>query len=181
MDDTVTHGARTLFQTAYYVNDVEAAVHRWNRLYGAGPFVILPHYRMEAITYRGHVLATDAFPDFSYALGYLGDMMIQFTTQHDDTPSVYRDMYARGQEGFHHVAHLTGSFDAEVRRLVDLGFDVGMQFEVDGAQGAYVDTRSATGGFTEIHSNPKELTDAFAAWRRAHELLKPGDSPILTV
>lgn len=170
---------RTIFQTAYYVSDVEEAARRWNRLYGAGPFVVLPHYRMEKMAYRGRSLDPAEFPDFSYALGYLGDLMIQFTTQHNDAPSVYRDLYKSGEEGFHHVAHLTSDFSGEVRRLVEMGFDIAMQFEVDGAEGAYIDTRPAIGYFTEIHSNPKELTDAFASWRRAHELLKSGDSPIL--
>ena len=40
--------------------------------------------------YRG----TDQEADVSYAFGYLGDVMIQFIVQHDETPSIYRDMYA---------------------------------------------------------------------------------------
>ena len=175
----MTSEARTQFQTAYYVSDVEQAVARWNRLFGAGPFVLLHHYRMEKLWVHGEPVDPATGPDFSYALGYLGDLMIQFTTQHDGAPSVYRDMYSRGQEGFHHVAHLTGEFEAEVARLVDMGFDIGMQFEVDGAQGAYLDTRAATGGFTEIHSNPQPLLDTFADWRRAHALWKAGDPVIL--
>jgi Glyoxalase/Bleomycin resistance protein/Dioxygenase superfamily len=169
----------TLFQTAFYVQDIEKAVYRWNRLYGAGPFVVLHHYKMEKLEYRGRQLDKSEFPDLSYALGYLGDLMIQFTAQDDDNPSVYRDMYRRGQEGFHHVAYLTATFEQEVQRLIGLGFDVGMRFEVDGAEGAYVDTRTETGCFTEIHSNPKHLTDAFAEWRRAHALHKPGDKLII--
>lgn len=170
---------RTLFQTAYYVGDVEKAAMRWNRLFGAGPFVVLPHYRMERLWYRGTPVEPAHGPDFSYALGYLGDLMIQFTTQHNEAPSVYRDMYQSGEEGFHHVAHLTGDFAGEVARLVGMGFDVAMQFEVDGAEGAYVDTRPDTGVFTEIHSNPRPLLDAFADWRRAHALWRAGDPVIL--
>ena len=171
---------RSLFQTAYYVTDIEQSVVRWNRLFGAGPFVFLPHYRMERLWYRGTPVDPAACPDFSYALGYLGDLMIQFTCQHNDAPSVYRDMYRAGEEGFHHVAHLTGDFAGEVARLVDMGFPVAMQFEVDGAEGAYIDTRPATHGFTEIHSNPKPLLDAFAEWRRAHALWRAGDPVILS-
>ena len=44
------------------------------------------------IDYRG----TDHEADVSYAFGYLGDTMIQFIQQHDDTPSIYRDMFAAG-------------------------------------------------------------------------------------
>jgi hypothetical protein len=175
----MTDDTRSLFQTAYYVGDVEQAVIRWNRLFGAGPFVVLHHYKMKRLWVHGAPVDPATGPDFSYALGYLGDLMIQFTTQHNDAPSVYRDMYRTGEEGFHHVAHLTGSFQAEVDRFVGLGFDIGMQFEVDGAQGAYLDTRSVTGYFTEIHSNPQPLLDGFAEWRRAHALWKAGDPVIL--
>lgn len=169
---------RTLFQTAYFVNDVEAAVHKWNRLYGAGPFVVLPHHKFDTYRYRGRDLEKSEFPDFSYALGYLGDLMIQFTAQHDDRPSVYRDMYAPGEEGFHHVAYLTGSFEAEVERMIAKGYKVGSQFTGDGVQGAYLDTRADSQCFTEVHSNEQHLMDAFASWRRAHDLLKVGDSPV---
>jgi hypothetical protein len=170
---------RTLFQTAYFVNDVESAARRWNRLYGAGPFVVLHHHKFDTYRYRGRQLDKSEFPDLSYALGYLGDLMIQFTAQHDDRPSVYRDMYSTGKEGFHHVAYLTGEFEAEYQRLVRMGFTAGSQFTGDGVQGAYFDTRSEIGYFTEVHSNEKHLTDAFADWRRAHELRKPGDDPII--
>ena len=44
--------------------------------------------------------------DVSYAFGYVGDMMIQFIQQHDETPSIYRDMYKNGEEGYHHIGVL---------------------------------------------------------------------------
>ncbi len=169
---------RTLFQTAYHVNDVEAAARRWHRLYGAGPFVVLPHHKFDTYRYRGRDLTPEEFPDFSYALGYLGDLMIQFTAQHDDKPSVYRDMYKAGEEGFHHVAYLTGSFDEECARMRAKGYEPGSQFTGDGVQGCYFDTRADSQCFTEVHSNEKHLMDAFASWRHAHELMKPGDSPL---
>jgi len=172
-------GRITLFQTAYFVSDVEQAVHRWNRLYRAGPFVVLHHHKFDTYQYRGRQLTASEFPDFSYALGYLGDLMIQFTAQHDDRPPVYRDIYAKGREGFHHVAYLTGEFEKEYDRLVNMGLVAGSRFTGDGVRGAYFDSRSETGCFTKVHSNEVHVTDAFASWRRAHELHKSGDSPII--
>ena len=75
-----------LFQQAYLVNDLEAACHNWSKLFGAGPFVLAPHHVTDRFTYRG----TPQEADVSYAFGYLGDMMIQFIEQHDETPSIYR-------------------------------------------------------------------------------------------
>ena len=164
-----------LFQQAYFVNDVEEAVHKWNRLFGAGPFVIAPHHKTDRFDYRG----TDQEADVSYAFGYLGDLMIQFIAQHDETPSIYRDMFASGEEGFHHVGVLVNDFEAERQRFLDMGFDVACQLYADNVDAAYLDTRSANGCFTEIHDDPPHILASFAGWRRAHELYRPGDNPIV--
>ncbi len=82
------------FQEAYLVNDLEEAIGKWHALYGAGPFVVAPHHRADTFMYRG----TSVEADVSYGFGYLGDMMIQFIQQHDDQPSIYRDMYKQGEQ-----------------------------------------------------------------------------------
>jgi hypothetical protein len=164
-----------LFQQAYFVNDVEEAVHKWNRLFGAGPFVIVPHHKTDRFDYRG----TDQEADVSYAFGYLGDMMIQFIAQHDDTPSIYLEMFKKGEEGFHHVGILVNDFAGERQRFLDMGFEVACQLYADNVDAAYLDTRSANGCFTEIHDDPPHILASFAGWRRAHELYRPGDDPIV--
>jgi hypothetical protein len=35
------------------------------------------------------------------------------------------------------------------------------------------------GGFTEIHGDPPHILSTFAGWKRAHELFRPGDNPIM--
>ena len=162
------------FQIAYLVNDIEASCQRWTDLFGAGPFVVAPHHRTDEFSYRG----TDAEADVSYAFGYLGDMMIQFIQQHDDTPSIYRDMYAAGQEGYHHHGVLVNDYAGEKQRLLDMGFALACELHADNVDACYIDTRSVTGGFTEIHADPPHILAAFAGWRRAHQLRKPGDPAI---
>ncbi len=164
-----------LFQTAYLVNDLDSSIRKWSELFGAGPFVTTHHHKTDTFSYRG----TDQEADVSYAFGYLGDMMIQFIQQHDDTPSIYRDMYDNGQEGYHHIAYLVDDFPAARQRLLDMGFDASCELHADGVDASYFDTRSVTGGFTEIHGDPPHILGAFATWRRAHELWRPGDSPFL--
>ena len=166
---------RSLFQHAYFVSDLEESIHRWHDLFGAGPFAIAPHHKTDTFSYRG----TNTEADVSYAFGYLGDLMIQFIQQHDAQPSIYRDMYSAGEQGFHHVAYLVSDFPAERQRLLDMGFDVACELFADGVNAAYFDTRSVTGGFTEIHGDPPHITKVFARWRRAHDEWKPGDSMIL--
>lgn len=164
-----------LFQEAYLVADVAEACEQWSALFGAGPFVITPHHRTDRFDYRG----TEHEADVSYAFGYLGDMMIQFIEQHDDTPSIYRDMYAAGEYGFHHVGVLVHDFEAEFERLSNMGFECATRLYADGVDAAYFDTREVTGGFTEIHGDPPRILSAFAGWRRAHELWQPGDPAIM--
>ena len=159
------------FQKAYVVKDLQAGVEHWNRLFNAGPFILVPHHKTDRFDYRG----TQQEADVSYAFGYLGDMMIQLIEQHDDTPSIYRDMYAAGQDGFHHVGVLVHEFEAEFRRLESLGFECATRLFADGVDAAYFDTRDAIGCFTEIHGDPPQILSAFAGWHRAHELHQPGD------
>lgn len=166
-----------LFQVAYLVNDIDASIQKWSDLFGAGPFVVADHHRTDRFMYRG----TDTEADVSYAFGYLGDLMIQFIVQHDDQPSIYRDMYAYGQEGQHHVAYLVHDFEAEYQRLIDMGFEPACRLYADGVDAAYFDTRSVTGGFTEIHGDPPHILGSFAQWRRAHELYRPGVDPVKTI
>lgn len=164
-----------LFQEAYLVNDIEASIHKWAKLFHAGPFVVVPHHKTDTFTYRG----TKQEADVTYAFGYLGDMMIQFIQQHDDTPSIYRDMFEAGQEGFHHVGVLVHDFDAERQRLLDMGFEPACELYADEVNASYFDTRSVNGCFTEIHGDPPHILATFAQWRRAHELFRPGDNPIM--
>lgn len=167
------HGV--LFQQAYLVNDLRAAIEEWDALFGAGPFVITEHHRTDTFDYRG----TEHEADVSYAFGYLGDMMIQFIVQHDDTPSIYRDMYAAGETGFHHVGILCEDVPTEVARMEAAGFACGTFLHADGVDAAYLDTRSVNGGFTEYHGTPPRIIRAFTAWRLAHHRRRPGDSPFM--
>ena len=48
-----------------------------------------------------------------------------------------------------------------------------------GVDAAYFDTRSATGGFTEIHGDPPYILDTFARWRAAHASHSPDADPVL--
>jgi hypothetical protein len=165
---------RALFQHAYLVEDLERSARNWSELFGAGPFVVAPHHKTDRFSYRG----TEIEADVSYAFGYLGDLMIQLIQQHDEKPSIYRDMYAPGTEGFHHVAYLVSDFAAEKQRLLGMGFELACDLYADRVDAAYFDTRHVTSGFTEIHADPPHIIKAFANWRRAHERRQPGDDAI---
>lgn len=168
---------RALFQQAYFVNSIDEAAHKWAKAFGAGPFYMVRHHKTDEFSYRGREIEADV----SYAFGYLGDMMIQFIEQHDDKPSIYRDMYGPGEEGFHHIAYLVSDFAAERQRWLDMGFELATELYADEVNAAYFDTRSLNGGFTEIHGDPPHIMGLFAVWKRAHEAWDGTTSPTIEI
>ena len=153
-----------IFQYAYYVNDLEASINKWAKLYYAGPFVMVPHH----VTDKFHYSGQDIEADVSYAFGYLGDMMIQFIQQHDDKPSIYRDMYKKGENGFHHVGVLVPNVQEEVRRFQAAGYEVACDLW-GGDYVAYMDCRKAMGCFFELHGDAPVICKLFYGWQTMHE------------
>lgn len=173
-----TAGTMPLFQHAYLVDDLDEAIRHWHELFGAGPFSVTEHHRTKRFDYRG----TEQEADVSYAFGYLGDLMIQFIVQHDDTPSIYRDMFPDGVGpggGFHHIGVLVSDVHAEVERYRARGIEAACTLYADGVDAVYLDTRHLNGCFTELHGDPPHIVDVFAEWRRAHEQMQPGDPVVL--
>lgn len=156
---------RAFFQQAWFVTSIDEAARKWSDAFGAGPFCMVRHHHCDEFTYRG----TAQEADVSYAFGYLGDMMIQFIEQHDEKPSIYRDMFAPGEEGFHHVAYLVSDFAAERRRWINMGHELATELYADEVNAAYFDTRDLNGGFTEIHGDPPHIMGLFAHWKRLHD------------
>ena len=168
---------RVIFQEAYFVNSVDEAAEKWARDFGAGPFFAVRNQGTEEFTYRG----TDIEAEVNYAFGYLGDMMIQFIDQNNDTPSIYRDMFARGEEGFHHFGYIVSEYGAERQRLLSAGYDLATELKVDGVNAAYFDTRETNGVFTEIHGDPMHMLGLFWNWRRLHEARQDGDAAVIEI
>ena len=168
---------REIFQEAYFVNSVDESAAKWARDFGAGPFFAVRRQGTDEFSYRG----TNVEAEVSYAFGYLGSMMIQFIEQHDEQPSIYRDMFARGQEGFHHIAYLVSDFGTERQRLIDTGYDLATELKVDGVNAAYFDTRATNQVFTEIHGDPPHMLGLFWNWRRLHEQRKAGDPGMIEI
>nr|NKB40178.1 methylmalonyl-CoA epimerase [Ilumatobacter sp.] len=148
---------RVPFQQAFFVPDIASAVEHWAATTGAGPFFLAPHHTTDWFRYRGE----DVEADVSYAFGYAGDIQIQFIEQHDETPSLYREMYADGEGGFHHVGVLADDYDGERQRLLDQGFEIATELRADGATAVYFDTRASDAASTEIHSTPERIMTTF--------------------
>jgi hypothetical protein len=167
-----------LRQSAFIVNDLDQAIRKWETNFGIGPFFCLRHIKFREIRYRGQL----AELDISLALAFSGDHNVELIEQHNDGPSAYRDTYAKGEEGFHHIIIFPDNYESEVARYESLGFSAATTGLVneDGLRFAYMDTRSTLGCMVEIvsHGAPtafwKPMIDASKQW-------KLGDPPSIEV
>jgi hypothetical protein len=144
-DQPFPEGDYRYVQISHVVTDVVAAAWDWVDLHGAGPFLLLPPADFEA-PYRGGVTR------LRYRIGVtqLGPMQVELIEVLDDSPSYFRDMYAPGEAGPHHLSSVTSDFDGALAHYTARGFEPVSVFGSSAGRVAYVDTRPATGLFTEI-------------------------------
>lgn len=153
-------------QYAFVVPDLDAGIRHWVEVMGAGPFTVLRDYLGTDLTYRGSPSTTRVH----YAFGQAGPVMVQLIAQDDPGPSIYRDMYAPGSGGFHHVCALVpmAEFDEQVEALVEAGYPVAATMTTS-APVAYLDCRRDLGFFVELYGRSDRVAGFFEAVRQAHE------------
>jgi hypothetical protein len=108
-------------QTGYVVRDLEREMHQWTHVLDVGPFFHIERLPLQHFTYNGQ----RSDPHLSVALGYSGEVQIELIAQHNDAPSMWREFLDAGQEGLHHVAFWTNSFDRDLAQLTARGLQVG--------------------------------------------------------
>jgi len=167
-----------IVQNAWYVPDLDAAIQRWHRLLGIGPFFVRRHLVIPQVTYRGQRSSLD----ISAAYVQAGAIQLELVTQHDDAPSAFRDMYARGEGGPHHVAVMPDDYAGSLAELAAQGFPVATELVTAAGRGAaFVDTRALLGHMLEVYRMSdglralyREVAAAAAAWDGRQLLIEMG-------
>lgn len=170
--------SRHFMQVAFMVDDLDAACLNWVRTTGIGPFLTVPHVVLGEYDYRGK---RQSGLDFSVALAQSGGIQIELIQQHNDAPSAYRDLIAKGQGGFHHLAVYSPDYDAIYADYVGKGF----VSAVDGTFGtmrfSYIDTSAAIGCMVElVEEDPgqsdffKRVAAAADGWDGVTDPIRPG-------
>jgi catechol 2,3-dioxygenase-like lactoylglutathione lyase family enzyme len=137
-----------IVQIAYIVRDLDEAIERWHAAFSLGPFIVNRHMKFEHSTYRG----TASPLDISAAFVQSGDLQIELLCQHDSQPSAFRDMYAEGEEGLHHVAALPEDYARSIAAYQDRGFAVAAEIAMaNGLGAAFIDTRDTWGHMLEVY------------------------------
>jgi hypothetical protein len=136
-------GEYRFFQLGFIVEDLYGTARRWAEVFGVGPFHV---YRVESpCVYRG----SDSAVDVEIGTAQAGPVQIELIKQHCDRASVYRDLFPKGESGFHQLCTVTADYDATSAHYARLGYDVPCEF-VAPMRVAYVDTVADFGFYTEV-------------------------------
>lgn len=141
-------------QVAYFVPDARQAAHTMATTMGAGPFHVLSRIELAWGEVRGQRA------DFVHtsAYGQWGSVMMELVQQDVEGPSPFRDMYAPGQQGVHHVAVIVDDLQATYRRVSDAGLELAARAQTKtGTEFAFVDTVATLGHMTEIYESSAGL------------------------
>ncbi|HWD27192.1 MAG TPA: VOC family protein [Rhizomicrobium sp.] len=135
-------------QNGYVVRDIEAAMTHWTQVLGVGPFYYIERVTMDWFRYRG----APSEAEVSIALANTGDLQIELIQQRNDAPSMYRDFLESGREGLQHMSYWTRDYQADFDRFAGMGFKIGQEGQIGGAQGRFVyfDTETHPGTVIEV-------------------------------
>ena len=121
---------------------------------GTGPFHVMDKIELIWGQHRGQVcnfVHTSAY-------GQCGELIIELVQQDVEGPSPFRDMYAPGEEGVHHVATIVDSLPETYAYYESLGFDVSAKAQTkSGIEFAFIDTVAALGHMVEVYEASEAL------------------------
>jgi hypothetical protein len=158
--------AYPVLQYAFVVADLDAGMRHWVEVLGAGPFFVMRDFLGNDLCYRGAPSDTRV----NYAFGQCGAAQVQLISQDDSGPSIYRDMYAPGEGGFHHVCALVpmDHWDEQIRRFADAGYPLAASLTTT-VPAVYFDCRRDLGHFVELYGSTERTEGFFASVREAHQ------------
>jgi hypothetical protein len=144
-----------IVQFAYVVDDIDAAATRYVERLGVGPWFVRGPFDPPDAHYRGRPTQ----PTFSVARAFTGHAMLELIVQHDDGPSVFHEGDGPRRYGFHHWARVTKTFDADVARYAEFGYEEAFADRLPtGSRVVYMDATRDLPGMIELveHTRAQE-------------------------
>jgi hypothetical protein len=138
-------GEFRFFQLGFVVDDLLSAAARWARVYSVGPFHVMPPMDVPC-TYRG----TESGISMQIAVAQAGPVQIELIEQRCDRASVFRDLFATSQSGFHQLCTVTPDYEGKKGYFADLGYELASEIIANGSRVSYFDTVRDFGFFTEV-------------------------------
>jgi hypothetical protein len=152
-----------IVQTAYVVEDIEAAMRWWVRDGHAGPWFLLDSFTGPDQRYRGE----PARADIRLAMAFAGHMMIELIQPKDDRPSVYRETIERRGYGFHHIGVAVDDTDAERAVYEARGYAMAFSAPVPSGGVVYYMDDGRGPGFVELIPATPGMDEMFTRFWRA--------------
>ena len=149
---------RTVFQNAWVVPNLEAAIDRWVTQLGVGPFYVMEMDGLTDVTYRG----APGELAMRVGLAQAGPVQIELIDQTTDGPSAYRDSVPAGEMGFHHMCVWTHDIDADAEYFDSLGYPAATMGR-SGSRFGYFDTRPLLGCMLEVVERRPRTETLFGA------------------
>jgi hypothetical protein len=151
-------GEYRFFQLGFVVEDLLVEAARWASVLGIGPFHVLP--RLESpCTYRGEKSTLS----LQVGVAQAGPVQIELIKQYCDSPSIFRDLFARGESGFHQICTVSPDYDGKKAHYESLGYELASEIVAPGTRVAYYDTVDDFGFFTEFVEETPTFLEQLAA------------------
>lgn len=153
-----------VFQTAFVVPDLRAAINRYVNEARIGPWFLLDRLDSSEGSYRG----APSRSAITLAMAFSGGLQIELIQPLDDQPSVYKELIDARGHGFHHFGKVVTDLDAETERLRACGHDEVFRMPVPtGGDVVYFDAKGALPGFLEIFEGTPGMEAAFTRFQQA--------------
>jgi hypothetical protein len=165
-------------QMAFIVRDIDEAIEKRFKQFGIGPF-FYNHFEdaFSKMLYRGKPSRLDS----KLALTYVNGLQFELIQPLGQEPNCYRDMYADGEEGFHHMCCWSYDLEGDMAHYAKHGCETLNLGEIGGQLGfAYVDTRPMLGCMMELLEHTPDVEAYFKGmenevknWDGKTDLIRP--------
>ncbi len=151
-------------QIAYFVTDIEAAARSMNARFGAGPFFVARRIALARGVHRGRACRFV----HSSAYGQWGEVMLELVQQDEEGPSPFRDLFAPGREGLHHLAYFVSDLDAAIDACSGDALPLASRATTEsGVEFAFVDATASLGHMLELYEASPPLRGFYQLVREA--------------
>ena len=150
-------------QIGMVVRDIEGAMKHWAEQCGIGPWfyaerLLLTEFRYQGRPYDIHM---------SVALANSGDVQLELIQQRCDSPSLYRDFLAAGNEGLQHWASWPVNYQEMLTRALESGWRVGHEGNSPRGRFTYFHSEGHPGTIVELAEPTTNRMVVFDAIREA--------------
>ena len=155
-------------QIGYVVRDIEKTMSHWSNVCTVGPWFYFEKADFKSLTYNGK-----DYKDLHISMAFAnsGDIQIELIQQHCDTPSMYREFLANGNEGMQHWSSWPENYHELYKRALAQGYTVWQEglhargpfvyFKHEGHPGTVIEMSELTPGRRSFFD---KVRDAAVGW-----------------